>query len=131
MAVSAAKTWVALEVLTASDLNAEFANIYDNGEDLGHPRTKEFRMDGNELKLNVAEDTSITSDNATTKQMDLRVAGSDIVAIYSTSPWMTINGIPVATTTAVQEHLVRLGTMEARIAELNSNAVLMSQLDNF
>lgn len=37
MALSAVKTWLAGEVLTAADLNAEFANGYNNGQSFGNP----------------------------------------------------------------------------------------------
>lgn len=128
MAVTAVKTWVAGEILTASDLNSEFSNILTGGQNIGHPRTIEFRMDGKELKLDANEDTSITAD--TDDQIDIRVGGTDIVAIYNVAPWMTINGTPVATTSQQGLFLARLGTAEAQIVDLNSNAAF-SQLDNF
>lgn len=75
MAVSASKTWITNESLTASDLNAEFSNIYSNGENLGWPATKLKDLDGQELVLDADGDTSITAD--TDDQIDFRLAGID------------------------------------------------------
>lgn len=46
MAVSRLKSWIAGEVLTATDQNAEFDNILNNGQDLGWPATKNKDLAG-------------------------------------------------------------------------------------
>ena len=55
MALSAVKTWSASEVLTASDLNAEFANIYNNPLSLVSPLTGNLDFDGNQAISFVVE----------------------------------------------------------------------------
>lgn len=54
MALSRIKTWIA-EVLTYSDLNAEFDNIINNGAgSLGSPRTATFDLNGYAVILDAA-----------------------------------------------------------------------------
>ena len=60
MAISAVKTWVAGEVLTASDLNLEFANIYTGG-DLSWPATSEKDLNGQEFWLDADKDSSFST----------------------------------------------------------------------
>ena len=76
MALSVVKTWIAGEVLYAADLNAEFANVYNNGEDLATPATKAHDMDGFEVTLDGDGDTGIVSD--TDDRIDFRVSGTDL-----------------------------------------------------
>jgi hypothetical protein len=76
MALTAYKTYVAGEVLTASDLNASLARIHDNGEDLAFPATKAHDMNGYELILDADADTSLTAD--TDDRIDVRVSGTDV-----------------------------------------------------
>jgi hypothetical protein len=83
MAVSRVKSWVAGEVLLASDLNAEFNSILNNGEDLGFPATKSKDFDSNELILDGDGDTSITAD--TDDQIDFRVGGIDALVLTTTT----------------------------------------------
>lgn len=78
MSVARVKNWI-VEILTASDLNAEFNNILNNGEDLGWPATKAKDLDGNELILDSDADTSITADSDDV--IDVRVGGSDSLFI--------------------------------------------------
>ena len=75
MAVTPFKTFVAGEVLTASDLNSSFLQITDNGEDLGWPATKAKDLDGQSLLLDGDADTHITAD--TDDQIDFAVGGVD------------------------------------------------------
>lgn len=57
MALSRIKTWIA-EVLTFSDLNAEFDNILNNGAgSLSSPRTASFDMNGLALIMDADGDT--------------------------------------------------------------------------
>lgn len=76
MAVTASKTWIAGEVLTASDLNGEFINIYGNGETLGWPATVSKNFAGNILILDADGDTTITAD--TDDLIDIALSGTDL-----------------------------------------------------
>jgi hypothetical protein len=78
MAISRVKTWVAEEVLDASDLNAEFDNIITAGLDLVFPATVALDLDGKELILDSDADTSITAD--TDDIIDIRIGGVDGIA---------------------------------------------------
>ena len=62
MAVSRVKIFVADETADASDINAEFNNILNNGEDLGWPATKAKDLDGKQLILDADQDTHFTAD---------------------------------------------------------------------
>jgi len=75
MALTRVKTWVADEVLTADDLNAEFNNILNNAISLISPVTSNLDMDGKELILDSDADTSFTAD--TDDKLDLRMLGKD------------------------------------------------------
>lgn len=76
MAISALKTFVAGEILTASDLNDEFLNIINNGEDLGWPASKVKQMRGNALQLDSDDDTTIYA--STDDQIDFDVGGVNL-----------------------------------------------------
>ena len=76
MAISRLKTWIAGEVLSASDLNGEFNNIVNNGEDLGWPATKSKDLDGQSLLLDSDADSHFTAD--TDDRLDLALAGVDL-----------------------------------------------------
>jgi len=78
MAVSRIKNWI-VETLTASDLNAEFNNILNNGEDLAWPATKAKDLNGFELILDADADTSITAD--TDDQINFRIGGTDRTSV--------------------------------------------------
>lgn len=87
MTVAAVKTWVPREQLNASDLNKLNTNILDNQESLGTPRSSSYDLNGNELILDAGGTSSITAD--TNNQIDIRIAGSDVVVITATD--MTFN----------------------------------------
>ena len=97
MAVSRVKTWV-VEVLTAADLNGEFNNILNNGEDLAWPATKAKDLNGNELTLDADADSSFTVD--TDDRLDLELAGVDLFRWDGTvtSPVNGMDYIAAATT---------------------------------
>jgi hypothetical protein len=76
MAVNASKTWIAGEVLTASDLNGEFTNILSNGQIIGFPRTAEAHFKGQVLWLDADKDSSLTAD--TDDRLDLALSGTDL-----------------------------------------------------
>lgn len=59
MALAAVKTWAA-ETLTYTDLNAEFANIYDNPMSLISPCTATFDVAGHTLSDAVFTNTVVT-----------------------------------------------------------------------
>ncbi len=75
MALSRVKTWIAAEILTASDLNAEFNSILTNATSLISPLTAALDLNGKELVLDADGDTSFHSD--TDDQIDVRIAGAD------------------------------------------------------
>ena len=74
MALSRLKTW-GVEVLTATDLNAEFNNILNNPVSLVSPLTAALDMDAFKLILDADADTSITAD--TDDQIDFELSGAD------------------------------------------------------
>ena len=57
MALARVKTWIAADVLTASDLNAEFSNIIDNSASLISPLTAALDANGLEIILDADADT--------------------------------------------------------------------------
>lgn len=90
MALTVVKTFIAGEVLFASDLNAEFANIINEGEDLVTPATKAHDMNGFEFVLNAPGDTSITAD--TDDRIDLKLGGTDLFRFDGTTA-SSVNGL--------------------------------------
>lgn len=102
MAQPRLKSWVPNEVLTASDLNAEFNNILNNGEDVPFPATKSKDFNGFELILDADADTSITAD--TDDRVDFKVQGQDLFRMDGTTA-SSVNGMDFvgsATGNAVQ-----------------------------
>ncbi len=110
MAVSRVKTWVAAETLTASDLNAEFNNILNNGEDLAWPATKAKDLNGFELILDADADTSITAD--TDDQIDVRIAGVDVGHWISTGLMVAV-GTSLAPDGTLHVHTATAGSVTA------------------
>ena len=90
MAVSANKTWVAGEILTASDLNGEFLNIYDGGQTIGFPRTTEADFNGKEMWLDAAKTSSFTAD--TDNLLDLKLNSADVFQWDGTTA-SVVNGV--------------------------------------
>lgn len=82
MSVLPLKTWLAGEILTAADLNAEFLNILNNGQLVGFPRTQSADFDGQTLVLDTDGDSSIRAD--TDDQIDVNLGGSDIFKFTTT-----------------------------------------------
>lgn len=64
MALARVKTWSSGEVLTASDLNAEFNNILNNAVSLLTPLTGSLDLDGYALTVDSAAVTTLTSTSA-------------------------------------------------------------------
>lgn len=128
MSVSLVKNWIA-EVLTFGDLNAEFANIYTNGEDLAWPATKAKDLDGQELTLSSDGTDSITAD--TNGQIDFAIANVDVLILTGSS--LKFLGSDVVTL----EQIRRLGLsgvtakvadVEHRTYNLEQNHILESQV---
>ncbi len=89
-AVSRLKTWSAAETLTASNLNAEFNNVLNNGEDLAWPATKAKDYNGFGLTLDADADSTLTCD--TDDRCDLALAGIDLFRFDGTVA-TPVNGI--------------------------------------
>ncbi|MEE8607219.1 MAG: hypothetical protein V3S55_06435 [Nitrospiraceae bacterium] len=76
--------------MSASDLNGEFNNIVNNGEDLGWPATKSKDLDGQSLLLDSDADSHLTAD--TDDRLDLALAGTDLFRFDGTAT-TPVNGI--------------------------------------
>ena len=135
MAVSRSKTWIAGEVLSASDLNGEFNNIVNNGEDLGWPATKSKDLNAQSLLLDSDADSHFTAD--TDDRLDLALAGTDLFRWDGTVA-TPVNGIDfIAEATGTRARLVATGDtnigMEFRpkatgtnvMADQNGNEILI------
>ena len=99
MALARVRTWVAGEVLTASDLNAEFNSILNNPIDLWSPAAKAADMNGFELIMDADADSSLTAD--TDDRLDVRLSAVDLFRFDGTvaSPVNGLNFIAGATGT--------------------------------
>lgn len=118
MAIGRVKTWIA-EILTFADLNAEFDNIINNGQDLVFPATKSVDLNGFELILDSDGDTSITAD--TDDRIDFRASGADLFRMDGTVT-TPINGVNfVASATGVAVHMIAMG------ADTNINLEIRSK----
>lgn len=107
MALSRVKTWIAGEVLTASDLNAEFNNILNNADDLISPLPGTLDLNGNELIIDADADTSITAD--TDDQIDFKLGGTDIIRFKTVAS--AVNGIDLfGSATGTEVYLQSFGT---------------------
>lgn len=114
MAVTKVKTWVA-EILTASDLNAEFDNIYNNQQSLGEPRTAAFDLDGQELILDSDGDSSITADSDDV--VDIKIAGTDSIFLGhgtgNTVSFVHIDPVAHSATASTNYGIHRIGNSNA------------------
>lgn len=102
MPLTAYKTWIDGEVVTAADLNASFDQVFNNQQSIGTPRTAAIDMDGQELILDGDADSSITAD--TDDRIDFKMQGQDLVKFDGTTA-SAVNGLTVlasATGSAVQ-----------------------------
>jgi hypothetical protein len=89
LALARVKTWIAGEVLTASDLNAEYNNILTNARSLISPLTGVLDMDGFELIMDGDADSSLTAD--TNNRLDVRLGGVDLFVFDGTAASL-VNG---------------------------------------
>ncbi len=130
MAVSAVKTFIGGEVLSASDLNALNTRIISNGGgDLGSPRTKAFDMAGFELVLDDDGDTSITAD--TDDQIDFRVGGTDVSVMTATD--FTFLGSSLVTHRDIRKLGLsgiasRISWTELRVSQIEEQSILEHQV---
>ncbi len=107
MALTASKTFAAGEILTASDLNSEFSNIYTNGESMGTPATAAHDMNGFELTLDAAGTSGIVSD--TNARIDIKLAGTDLFRFDGTVA-TPVNGFDfIARATGVDPTITVIG----------------------
>ncbi len=108
MAVTQFKTYVAGEVLTASDLNSSLLRITDNGEDLAWPATKAKDLNGQELTLDADGDSGIISD--TDDRIDFRIQAVDLFRFNGTVASVA-NGLDfTASATGVAVAIAAVGT---------------------
>jgi len=100
MAVSVFKTFVAGEILTASDLNSSFLKVFDNGEALGWPATTGKDFAGNTLTLDAGDGTTLKA--STDNLIDIGLAGTLLWQFDGTvaSP---VNGIKFTAAAAASE----------------------------
>lgn len=107
MAIGRVKNWI-VEVLTASDLNAEFNNILNNALSLISPLSGTLDANGNEIVLDADADSSITVD--TDDRLDVKLSGTDLFRFNGTVT-TPVNGIDfVASATGVATHAIATGT---------------------
>jgi hypothetical protein len=112
VALSAIKTWIAGEILFASDLNAEFANILTNGEDLGTPASKVHDMNGFELVLDADGDTGVLAD--TDDRIDFRLSGVDLFR-WDATVATPVNGIDFVASATTVDVVIRPQGSDANI----------------
>ena len=136
MAVSPFKTFSAGEVLTASDLNSSFSQVFNNGEDLGWPATKAKDLNGQELILDADADTSITAD--TDDQIDFKLGGTDLfkfLTVTSAVNGLTLTGAiatagptiaAIGSDTNIDLNLVSKGTGNVVIKAPSTGSVILS-----
>lgn len=126
MALSRIKTWASAEILTASDLNAEFNNILSNPITLISPINATLDLDGQELILDSDADTSIQAD--TDDQIDFKLGGTDIVQFKTVAT--AVNGVSLyGVATGNQPYLQPLGTdsnFGLDIRDSNGNEVIIT-----
>lgn len=126
MALSRIKTWAAAEILTASDLNAEFNNILTNALTLINPLTGNLDLDGNEFILDSDADTSISAD--TDDRVDFKLGGTDIFRLNTVAT--AVNGIDFfGSATGNQPYLKPLGTdsnFGLDIRDSNGNEIIIT-----
>lgn len=97
MALTAAKTFIAGEVLTASDLNAMNTNILNNALALISPLTGTLDCDGNQLTLDGDADLNLvpTSDDV----LALRI-GSTSLIVWNLATASAVNGVTITASAA-------------------------------
>ena len=125
MALSRVKEWVDGEVLTDTDLDAEFDNIIDNPISLISPLTNTLDADGKQIILDADGDTSITSDSDDV--IDIEIAGTDSMFIGhgtgNTVGFVHIDPVAHTTTADTDYGIVRIGNTNAITIPATTTAV--------
>jgi hypothetical protein len=128
MAITRLKTWVAGEVLNASDLNSEFNNIINAGLDLIFPATEALDLNGFELIFDSDADTSITVD--TDDIIDIRIGGVDSIAFghgsTNTGAFALFDPGAFTATASTSVGRVRVGNTNALTVPAGTTAVAAS-----
>ena len=93
MAHTRLHVWIANEILTAADLNAEFDRIIAQGQAVSFPRTASADFDGQTLILDENADTTLRAN--TDDEIDIAIGGTDTYNLTATE--MTILGKRVLT----------------------------------
>lgn len=83
MSITAYKTFLPGETLTAADLNASFDQILDNGIGVWSPAEGSVDFNGQVMILDADGDSSLTAD--TDDQLDLALGGADVLHIVASS----------------------------------------------
>lgn len=126
MALSRVKTWAPAEILSASDLNAEFNNILSNAITLISPLTGALDLDGNEFILDSDADTSIQAD--TDDQIDFKLGGTDIIRFRTVAT--AVNGLDLfGSATGDQPYIQAVGTdsnFGLDIRDSNGNEIIIA-----
>ena len=113
MAIARVKTWSSGEVLTASDLNAEYNNILNNPIDLWSPAGKAADFNGFEVIMDADADTSITAD--TDDRLDFRLGGVDLF-IFNGTTTSCVNGLTLFGTATGTNAYIRANGSDANTA---------------
>lgn len=119
------KTWIAAEVLSASDLNAEFNNILNNANSLISPITTSLDMNGNELILDADGDTTVTADSDDV--IDWKIAGTDSIffghGTGNTAGFIHVDPLAHTVTASTDYGLIRVGNTNAVTVPAGTTAV--------
>lgn len=127
MAVSPFKTFSAGEILFASDLNSSYLQVFNNGEDLGFPRTKAAAMAGQKLTLDNDGDTSLRA--ASDDVVVLELQGADLYQVDG-SVASPVNGLNfVASATGVATRIDAQGTDTNVNLEINGKGTGRVRID--
>lgn len=108
MAISPFKTFLAGEVLFASDLNSSFSHLTDNALSMISPLTGNLDLDGNEFILDADADSSLSA--ATDDLVVIKTQGQELFRIDGRVT-SVVNGFDfVLSVTGVAVALQALGT---------------------
>ena len=119
MALSRIKTWIA-EILTASDLNAEYDNILNEGaKSLSSPREAALDMAGFELILDADANSSFTAD--TDDRLDVRLQGKDLFLFDGTTA-SSVDGLTFGAVATASPSTVTI-TGQGESTNINVNLV--------
>ena len=125
MALSRVKTWIAGEVLNASDLNTEFNSILNNAVSLVSPFTGAVDFDGNTITLDAAAATQLVSSaavsfNFTSGAKTGTPATTGSVSNWSAQTFTDSNTAGSGTATAFVAHGIQRPTLAATNASVTT-----------